>query len=79
MIVAGVLSEGWVAVVAWFDQTDRPITLWIGKPDGADWTFTPVWGRFGGSAEEILGAIDAAFPDAPPGLLCIDTEAFRTQ
>jgi hypothetical protein len=77
--VEGVNHDGWVAVISWFDRSTYGMTLWVGVPNGSSWGFTPIWSRFGAPAEEILGALNAAFPDAPPGLLCIDTEAFRTQ
>ncbi len=74
-----VVEDGWITLISWFDRTTRPITLWVGEPTDNTWTFTATWNRFGGSAEEILGALKAAFPDAPEGLRCIDTESFRTQ
>ena len=77
--VEGVIHDGSIALIVWFDRGPGGMTLWVGETIENGWAFTAVWDRFGGSAEEILGAIDAAFPNAPPGLLCIDTEAFRTQ
>jgi hypothetical protein len=77
--VEGVTQDGWVTFISWFDRTVEGMTLWVGEPVEPGWSFTPVWGRFGAPAEEILGALDQRFPAAPPGLFCIDTEPFRSQ